>query len=1359
MPYIGASNISEHSFVNLKEKHAITHKGAVNSATSLQTPPSPDQENQIDNELGGYDTSLSDVSTPNKNEEDGFDRSIKDTLARFGKTKPLPALDFEQPRLLSTASSSVDSTASSPLTDEDIKELEFLPNESTHSYSYNPLSPNSLAVRLRILKRSLEIIIQNPGMLLEPTSDELPPLKDFSGRRRSMPRTSASANNLMNRNKSQIWNTTSATLNAFVNNTSSSSAASSASSNKQQGTPVFPNLDPTHSQTFHRANSLAYLPSILPKQDPLLRHSNSLFRGNYGNSISSERPNFRQPFTDQPNNNNNNSSLLNENPCPEEQTASSLHRPSIGSLTEQRANLKSLLNLLNETLEKNTSERASDLHMISLFNLNKLMLGDPKKNNSESDKRTDKLKRTLLDSLAEPFFEHYNFKEGTSLEDSDELKEEIDEFTGSEDTTAITDIRPQQDYGRILRTFTSTKNSAPQAIFTCSQEDPWQFRAANDLACLVFGISQNAIRALTLMDLIHTDSRNFVLHKLLTTEGQEMVFTGEIIGIVQPETSSSSKTVWASFWAKRKNDLLVCVFEKVPCDYVDVLLNLDDFGVENIVDKCELLSDGHSLSSSSSKTPSSASLPKMASSPIANKFEYSLERQVLENSSFKLNLPGRNETQLGGNNNVRSSLSLSPTRTKKSVKFANDIQDVKSISQSLAKLIDDVRSGVVFDHDDDLLPMPIRVASHINETRYFTLNHLSYNIPCAVSSTILENELKLKIHSLPYQAGLFIVDSHTLDLISSNKSILKNMFGYHFAELVGKSITEIIPSFPKILQFINEKYPALDITLHKNKGLVLTEHFFRKIQAEMMGDRKSFYTSVGIDGLHRDGCEIKIDFQLRVMNSKVTLLWVTHSRDVVFEEYNTNPSQLKMLKESELSMMSSASSSASSSKKSSSRISTGTLKDLSNLSAYEDLDHRTNKLKYEIGDGSANQSESTLSEQDKGPLEEDKDSSSIIVGDPEIEHKLELAKIYSRDKSQFVKEGNFKVDELLIISKISLSSSMESLTDSKGSAEKLLPPKENALVEKNATANSIGESGTDEDGIIMTRKKSEQPISTFLHTPEKNIGAQKHVKKFSDFVSLQKMGEGAYGKVDLCIHKKERYIVVIKMIFKERILVDTWVRDRKLGTIPSEIQIMATLNKTPHENILRLLDFFEDDDYYYIETPVHGETGCIDLFDLIEFKTNMTECEAKLIVKQVVAGIKHLHDQGIVHRDIKDENVIVDSKGFVKIIDFGSAAYVKSGPFDVFVGTIDYAAPEVLGGNPYEGKPQDIWAIGILLYTVVFKENPFYNIDEILEGDLKFNNAEEVSEDCIELIKSILNRCVPKRPTIDDINNGKWLVI
>ena len=100
----------------------------------------------------------------------------------------------------------------------------------------------------------------------------------------------------------------------------------------------------------------------------------------------------------------------------------------------------------------------------------------------------------------------------------------------------------------------------------------------------------------------------------------------------------------------------------------------------------------------------------------------------------------------------------------------------------------------------------------------------------------------------------------------------------------------------------------------------------------------------------------------------------------------------------------------------------------------------------------------------------------------------------------------------------------------------------------------------------------------------------------------------------------------------------------------------------------------------------------------------------------------------VVHRDVKDENVVLDGEGRVKLIDFGSAAYIKNGPFDVFVGTIgesvymyvrplltisqDYAAPEVLQGKAYGGKEQDIWAMGILLYTIVYKENPFYNIGE-----------------------------------------------
>lgn len=99
-------------------------------------------------------------------------------------------------------------------------------------------------------------------------------------------------------------------------------------------------------------------------------------------------------------------------------------------------------------------------------------------------------------------------------------------------------------------------------------------------------------------------------------------------------------------------------------------------------------------------------------------------------------------------------------------------------------------------------------------------------------------------------------------------------------------------------------------------------------------------------------------------------------------------------------------------------------------------------------------------------------------------------------------------------------------------------------------------------------------------------------------------------------------------------------------------------------------DFFEDDINYYIEMIPHGLPG-MDLFDYIEMRTTMEEAECRNIFRQVVAAVHHLHTRAfVVHRDIKDENVILDGEGQIKLIDFGSAAYIKNGPFDVFVGTI-----------------------------------------------------------------------------------------
>lgn len=331
-----------------------------------------------------------------------------------------------------------------------------------------------------------------------------------------------------------------------------------------------------------------------------------------------------------------------------------------------------------------------------------------------------------------------------------------------------------------------------------------------------------------------------------------------------------------------------------------------------------------------------------------------------------------------------------------------------------------------------------------------------------------------------------------------------------------------------------------------------------------------------------------------------------------------------------------------------------------------------------------------------------------------------------------------------------LGRSSRSSTVSSGAASDDTSTPTTGTNSSHTTATSVHAPSSSVDSI-----NTEIPASTEYKF---NIGAQRRTKKFSDFEVLQKMGEGAYGKVLLARFKKEpQYTVVVKCVIKERILVDTWTRDRKLGTIPNEIKVMAALNTEaipPHPNIIKLLDFFEDDDYYHIEMERHGNPGT-DLFDLIELRPNMDESECRQIFRQVTDAVAYLHQHGIVHRDIKDENIVVDEQtGVTKLIDFGSSAFLNQGPFDVFVGTIDYAAPEVLGGNPYTGKPQDIWALGILLYTIMYKENPFYNVDEIMDGELRIPFIP--SNSFLDLVKCILCRDVNKRPTIEDIRSHDW---
>eukprot|EP00158_Paraphelidium_tribonemae_P009253 Partr_v1_DN28812_c1_g1_i2_m33641 putative PAS domain containing serine threonine kinase len=327
------------------------------------------------------------------------------------------------------------------------------------------------------------------------------------------------------------------------------------------------------------------------------------------------------------------------------------------------------------------------------------------------------------------------------------------------------------------------------------------------------------------------------------------------------------------------------------------------------------------------------------------------------------------------------------------------------------------------------------------------------------------------------------------------------------------------------------------------------------------------------------------------------------------------------------------------------------------------------------------------------------------------------------------------------VNKLSLGSSASILKSSKSDREP-------SFAEINKILFTVEEEEEKQDEKIVTRVKS-PPVKESIKFKD---------RKMADYEIVQKIGEGAFGVVQLAKLKpqlsgeNEGPLVVIKSIIKQRILLETYTNDKELGVVTREIQILNYLRKHPHPNITKITGIFSDRDNIHMEMALHGSG--MDLFDYIEFNRRLSEADIRFIFKQACEAVAHLHSHKIVHRDIKDENIVIDSRARIQLIDFGSAAWISDTPFKVFCGTLDYASPEVLAGAPYTGPPQDIWALGILLYTLIYKESPFCNVDEIMAARPKFTF--KLSRDSFNLTVGMLEPEPLKRPTIEEVLADKW---
>jgi cGMP-dependent protein kinase len=258
---------------------------------------------------------------------------------------------------------------------------------------------------------------------------------------------------------------------------------------------------------------------------------------------------------------------------------------------------------------------------------------------------------------------------------------------------------------------------------------------------------------------------------------------------------------------------------------------------------------------------------------------------------------------------------------------------------------------------------------------------------------------------------------------------------------------------------------------------------------------------------------------------------------------------------------------------------------------------------------------------------------------------------------------------------------------------------------------------------------------------------QEQTIKFEDLEILGVLGRGSFGIVQFVRHKKTRQHFALKKISKAEI-----THLNQQDHILNEKHVMSLLN---HPFIVKLYATFKDKDYLYflLEVCLGGE-----LFTILRARRRFNEETAKFYAACVILAFESMHQHDIVYRDLKPENLLLDSKGYIKIADFGFAKVCKDRTYTL-CGTPDYLAPEVIFGQGH-GKGVDWWTLGVLLFEMVASYPPFFDEDpmktygKIMHGIYEFPRF--FSPELVDLIQKLLHPKATKRLGI--INGGASLL-
>ncbi|GAA5985564.1 hypothetical protein JCM10908_007024 [Rhodotorula pacifica] len=246
------------------------------------------------------------------------------------------------------------------------------------------------------------------------------------------------------------------------------------------------------------------------------------------------------------------------------------------------------------------------------------------------------------------------------------------------------------------------------------------------------------------------------------------------------------------------------------------------------------------------------------------------------------------------------------------------------------------------------------------------------------------------------------------------------------------------------------------------------------------------------------------------------------------------------------------------------------------------------------------------------------------------------------------------------------------------------------------------------------------------------------------------IGEGTFGKVRLGVHRLTGTRVAIKQVPKSLPSYSPSDPSSPLSLLTREIHHHRRLR---HPHVLSLFELVATESSIYLVTELCAGG---ELFDYLVEQTRLSLAETRRIFGQLVLGVAYLHGEGVVHRDLKLENVLLDENVNVKIADLGFGREFEKGRFmETRVGTLGYMAPEVVAGQRYLGEEVDIWSLGVILFALLTGSLPFDDDDEgIMKQlilDCKYEVPEWLDEDAASLVQSILVRDPLRRASLKDI--------